>query len=296
MRWREVDCFRRFIVDSIQRRKSSLPLIRGAVSISDQLRAVDYLLREQQLEDAAPLLDLFTIRHIGSYDRTLGSFSLGNYFRNLVIELGPSSSLEASFITLGSSCAVADTIEALAYQYQLDFESSNPDTPLSSDHFRMNTIEPIRCQKVLEPGICLCSEDGIYPHLRDIFRSLTLPAMEKLYLAPLISSLRGNGRAESFVVCLTGPNLGLKFLELRAHKRFDSDQEYVNMIRSRWRSRSPESDKLNTSTFNSDWRSLRTATLDILGREADELVYQPLKVCDREGMQIVVKAGGEIIV
>ncbi|KAK1233183.1 hypothetical protein PQX77_003671 [Marasmius sp. AFHP31] len=84
----------------------------------------------------------------------------------------------------------------------------------------------------------------------------------------------------------------LQFLELRVHRHFDADEEFVGLVKSRWYH--PRLESIRPLAFQH--RSLRAATLCITGRDGDEAIYRPLKSCDSEGMQIVVRSGGKNII
>ncbi|KAL0063848.1 hypothetical protein AAF712_009199 [Marasmius tenuissimus] len=82
-------------------------------------------------------------------------------------------------------------------------------------------------------------------------------------------------------------------LRLLVHAHFDADVEFVEMVKSRWYSFT--SGSIDPS-FLMHYHRLRSTVLDIQSRDAEKLVYEPLKICDSEGMRIVVKVNGAYIV
>ncbi|KAJ8074331.1 hypothetical protein PM082_012644 [Marasmius tenuissimus] len=84
----------------------------------------------------------------------------------------------------------------------------------------------------------------------------------------------------------------LDYLRLLVHAHFDADEEFVKMVQSRWYPfTSNSANSLAFSHCRLEWM-----ILDIQDRGAEKSVYEPLKVCDSEGMKIVVKANGAYVV
>ena len=81
----------------------------------------------------------------------------------------------------------------------------------------------------------------------------------------------------------------LRSLHLRAHNHFDADDEFVDMVRSRWHPRQLENESLG-------YDSIREVSLMILNRDLDSQVYEPLKVLEKEGLRVVVSGNGRIVV
>ncbi|KAL0575859.1 hypothetical protein V5O48_006109 [Marasmius crinis-equi] len=77
----------------------------------------------------------------------------------------------------------------------------------------------------------------------------------------------------------------LKYLKLAVQSHFDSDQVFVEMIRSRW-------DRPNGDLFLYPTERLRTVVLHVVNRKLAEGVYEPLKRLDEEGLMITVFGDG----
>ncbi|KAL0063867.1 hypothetical protein AAF712_009220 [Marasmius tenuissimus] len=94
--------------------------------------------------------------------------------------------------------------------------------------------------------------------------------------------------------CTPAPFLPkLEILTLFVHAHFDADVEFVKMVQSRWYT--ARSSDLEEPSHLKQCR-IRSVTLGVQGREVQEAIYEPLKVCDAEGMRVVVKANGNYIV
>ncbi|KAK1221036.1 hypothetical protein PQX77_016170 [Marasmius sp. AFHP31] len=375
-RWQFVDSFDLFDYPDINRLECeiiSLPLIRNFVCWPVDLSPAGRIFLEGQLKES-PTLERLTVRYDHHNYLPIHSFPVGKFIKELVFEYGPEGAFANSLDILR---AHANTVESIFYASVPIHTTRNAVGSADQGSLQWHD-DCIECPKVSELETYLYSEKGIYPHLTDIFTTLTLPALEGIYLngdsdkdediigdwpvvvfrefikrsgqclklteiifdgLPLLDSdvlaaLQETPQLEYLTVkeiftaeytipkessdgdvktvtklLISELRLGdiveaegtesgvqvvsvflpkLKYLDLRVRSHFDADREYVEMVRSRWY---PVN---SSSTFQHV--SLRTATLHILGREADRSVYDPLKACGIQGMKVVVNARGKVVI
>ncbi|KAL0059346.1 hypothetical protein AAF712_013894 [Marasmius tenuissimus] len=297
-------------------------------------------------------------------------WQFGMPVKHLTFQYGPDGSYEESLDVLKE---FATSIETLHYESTPD--ATQFDYTCSADHSPFDEVpDDVVCKHVSELGVNLYNEEGIFPHLSDIFQTITLPSLKSLsligdcefegsfsgawphhyfdhFLARSRCSLREltlDGLPISDVHIIGALNSmplleSLTITELFAHNdsieeediqgfksiskdlvarlslnrlepgptpsstvilprlnhlafcvlgHFDADTEFVSMIKSRWYPASASS----TVTPTFQHQSLKIATLHVLGRRIDESVYEPLEDLDGEGMQIVVKARGCVVI
>ncbi|KAJ8074325.1 hypothetical protein PM082_012638 [Marasmius tenuissimus] len=124
------------------------------------------------------------------------------------------------------------------------------------------------------------------PEPDDLVKTVTKSLMAKLtVVGPRNLELLDQPRPSLFL-----PKL--RSVRLLVHAHFDADVEFVEMVKSRWYPFS--SGSIDPSPFVHC--RLTSAVLDIQSRDAEKSIYGPLKVCDGEGMRIVVKAKGAYII
>ncbi|KAJ8074330.1 hypothetical protein PM082_012643 [Marasmius tenuissimus] len=324
----------------------------------------------EQLRQCA-LLDTLTIRYDKFPEVDIPSLPL-SHPGCLIFQYGPKEAFNNSLKVL-KSCA--DVIEELTYE-------SLPDEEERGFIFQANHAspwdiqEPIKCKQVGKLLVHFYHPDGIYPHLSDIFRLLTLPslvnlgllgdcsvdrcfegswpaalfdefvvrskcqnltslnfylplsdaeviaslqhflALEELHITELFTEEIGDIKPDKLVKTVTkmlvekltvadpekkghsggiGPQsflTKLRSLRLWVRDHFDADEEFVEMVKSRWYPF--YSGSVNDSQFLHC--RLESVTLVIQDRDVERSVYKPLKVLDSEGMRVVVKANRTYIV
>ncbi|KAL0575857.1 hypothetical protein V5O48_006107 [Marasmius crinis-equi] len=77
----------------------------------------------------------------------------------------------------------------------------------------------------------------------------------------------------------------LTCLKLVVQSHFDSDQGFVEMVKSRW-------DRPYGNTYSYPTERLRTVVLHVVNRTLVEESYESLKMTDKEGMMVTVVGGG----
>ncbi|KAK1225765.1 hypothetical protein PQX77_011284 [Marasmius sp. AFHP31] len=80
----------------------------------------------------------------------------------------------------------------------------------------------------------------------------------------------------------------LTFLRLEAQFRFDADEEFVDLVQSRWFKQE--------SGMSRDVERLRTVELHVQGRKLSSEIYEPLKWVESDGMMVSIMNGGERVI
>ncbi|KAJ8094190.1 hypothetical protein PM082_023399 [Marasmius tenuissimus] len=175
------------------------------------LNAHDPALAQHILRSRGLSLDSLTIRYEHYMNAQPFFLDSRNPFKHLVFQFGPDGSIEHS-LQLLSGCA--DSIESLSYQSLPDFNYLND--LRDATHIPRALAaprEPIDCAKVSESTINLLNYNGIYPHVNDIFESLTLPSLKRLYMhgfcSPRHDGFTGKWPIKSFENFLGGSNCTL---------------------------------------------------------------------------------------
>ncbi|KAL0060444.1 hypothetical protein AAF712_012766 [Marasmius tenuissimus] len=179
-RWQFVDSFDLFDypdINRLEREIISLPSIRNFVCWPVDLSQTGRIVLEEQLKKS-PTLECLTVRY-DHYDHLpIRSFPVGKFIKELVFEYGPEGSFANSLDILRTH---ASTVESIFYA-SVPIHTTR-DSVGSADQGSLPWHDDyIECPKVSELETYLYSKKGIYPHLTDIFASLTLPALEGIYL------------------------------------------------------------------------------------------------------------------
>ncbi|KAJ8090907.1 hypothetical protein PM082_024830 [Marasmius tenuissimus] len=179
-RWQFVDSFDLFDypdINRLEREIISLPSIRNFVCWPVDLSQTGRIVLEEQLKKS-PTLECLTVRY-DHYDHLpIRSFPVGKFIKELVFEYGPEGSFANSLDILRTH---ASTVESIFYA-SVPIHTTR-DSVGSADQGSLPWHDDyIECPKVSELETYLYSKKGIYPHLTDIFATLTLPALEGIYL------------------------------------------------------------------------------------------------------------------
>ncbi|KAJ8074629.1 hypothetical protein PM082_022207 [Marasmius tenuissimus] len=98
--------------------------------------------------------------------------------KHLTFQYGPDGSYEESLDVLKE---FAPSIETLHFESTPD--ATQLDYYCSADHSPFDKVpDDVVCRRVSELGVNLYNEEGIFPHLSDIFQTITLPGLKSLSL------------------------------------------------------------------------------------------------------------------
>ncbi|KAL0063970.1 hypothetical protein AAF712_009160 [Marasmius tenuissimus] len=81
----------------------------------------------------------------------------------------------------------------------------------------------------------------------------------------------------------------LKCLKLGVQSHFNANEVFVDMIKLRW-------EPSYGDMCSSDMEQLRTVVLHVMSRKLAKVIYEPLKMIDREGMMISVFGNGKWVI
>ncbi|KAL0566571.1 hypothetical protein V5O48_015434 [Marasmius crinis-equi] len=174
-RWQSVDWYDLrhttglYIIEGIQ----ALPLLQEVVCLAEE---EDSAIIHSELLKQCPLLQTVFVRYDFYNNVRVDSLPLASA-KNLVFQYGQDGSFTNSLEIL-RECA--DTVETISYE-------SIPDLThfyffLEASHSPQSPVTPVKCKNVMEMAVNLYSHKGTYPHIRDIFESLTLPSLTSLFL------------------------------------------------------------------------------------------------------------------
>ncbi|KAL0063850.1 hypothetical protein AAF712_009201 [Marasmius tenuissimus] len=175
-RWSSVDyyCPRAQPVQTLLNKVEELSSLQHAVCPAQGVAPVTL---SKQLQNCSTLRTL-VVRYDEHSRANIPSLPLSS-IRRLIFEYKPKKAFGHSLEVL-RTCA--QHIEELAYELIRDEKDHN--LVNQAGHAPLDeTQEPIECRHVWKLAIDLYHRNGIYPHLVDLFRSLTLPSLVYLKLA-----------------------------------------------------------------------------------------------------------------